>query len=81
MHVRVKLFATLRQYLPSDTQGDVYDVEIPAGTRVIRVLSQLDVPVEKPESMVVLVNGRQSDLNHVLNDGDVVSAFPAMAGG
>jgi molybdopterin converting factor small subunit len=81
MHVQVKLFATFRQYLPPETQGDAHDTQVPHGTRVGELLFQLGVPTDRPEGMVVLVNGRQSDLRQVLQEGDIVGAFPAMAGG
>jgi molybdopterin converting factor small subunit len=45
------------------------------------VLSQVGVPVGDPGAIVILVNGRQSTYDQILQDGDVVSAFPAMAGG
>lgn len=81
MEISVKLFATLRQYLPSDAQEGICVMQVAAGTRVIDVFSQLGVPVERPGFAVVLVNGLQVDLNRVLQEHDVVSAFPAMAGG
>ena len=81
MHVQVKLFATFRQYLPPNSKAGACDLEVPAGTQVLKVLSNLGVPLEKPDSVVILVNGRQADLKHTLDEGDVVSAFPAIAGG
>ena len=81
MHVQVKLFATFRQYLPPETKGDAYDTPVPRGTRVSELLSQLGLPMDRPEALVILVNGRQGDLDHVLEEGDVVGAFPAIAGG
>ena len=81
MHVQVKLFATFRRYLPPETKGDAYDIQVPQGTHVGELLSQLGVPMEEPEGLVILVNGRQSDLDQILEEGDVVGAFPAIAGG
>ena len=43
------------------------------------LLAQFDLPAD--ESKVVLVNGRDADPEQILEDGDVVSVFPAMAGG
>ena len=79
MNVRLKLFATCRRYLPPGTQGNAVDVEVLPGTQVGDLLSQFDVP--EKESRVVLVNGRHAKVNDVLKEGDVVAAFPAMAGG
>lgn len=87
MQIRIKLFATFRQYLPpleagaADAQVGGYDLDVPPGTRAIEILSQLGVPTDKPEVIVILVNGRHSQADRVLEEGDVVSAFPTIAGG
>jgi sulfur carrier protein ThiS len=81
MQIRIKLFATFRQYLPLDAQAGGYDLDVPAGTRAIEILSQLGVPMDKPEVIVILVNGRHSQADRILEEGDVVSAFPTIGGG
>jgi molybdopterin converting factor small subunit len=79
MNVQIKLFATFRRYLPPGTQGSAVEVEVPAGTPVSQVLSQFEIPDQ--ESFVILVNGRGADPEQVLNEGDAIAVFPAMAGG
>jgi molybdopterin converting factor small subunit len=79
MNVQLKLFATLRQYLPPDSQGGACDVQIPAGASAHDLLSQFGVPID--EHLIVLVHGRHADLDQPLKEGDTVAAFPAMAGG
>ena len=79
MKVRLKLFATFRRYLPPGTQGSACDVEVPDGTQVSELLSQFGVPGE--ESPMILVNGRDAAPDRVLQDGNVVAIFPAVAGG
>ncbi len=79
MNVQLKLFATLRKYLPPGTQGSACDVALPDGARASDLLSQFGVPVD--EHLIILVNGRGADPDALLKDGDVVAAFPAMAGG
>jgi molybdopterin converting factor small subunit len=81
MHVRVKLFATLRQYLPPETAGNACVLDVPPDTRAIDVLSRVGLPVDRPGYIVILVNGRQGGPDQVLEEGDTVSVFPAMAGG
>ena len=81
MHIQVKFFATLRQYLPSDAVGGVAAVNVESGVQVSEVLSQLGIPLRQPKSIVILINGKQAQLHQVLRDGDVLSVFPAMAGG
>ncbi len=79
MKVRLKLFATFHRYLPPGTQGNACDVEVPDGAPASDLLSQFGVP--ETESLMILVNGRGSGPSQVLQDGDVVAVFPAMAGG
>jgi molybdopterin converting factor small subunit len=79
MKVRLKLFATFRRYLPPGTQGSACDLEIPEVAQVSDLLSQFGVP--EKESLMILVNGRDAGPDRVLQDGDVVAVFPAVAGG
>ena len=79
MKVSLKLFATFRRYLPPGTEGSVCHVRVPRGTNVGDLLSQFGVPDK--ESRVILVNGRHAKPDHVLDDDDIIAAFPAMAGG
>ena len=79
MKVRLKLFATFRQYLPAGATGSGVEMEVPAGTRVSELLARAGVPQE--ESPMILVNGRGIDSDRMLVEGDVVAVFPAMAGG
>ena len=79
MRVKLRLFATYQQYLPSKTEGNTIEVEIQVGTRVGDLMSLYDIPIGADS--VILVNGIAPSINDHVNDGDVVSAFPAMAGG
>ena len=79
MKVRLKLFATFRRYLPPGTQGSACDVDVPEGAQVSDLLSRFGLP--EKESRTILVNGRDAGPDWVLQDGDVVAAFPTMAGG
>ena len=77
--VQLKLFATYRNYLPPGTAGSVVDVQVPVGTRVGDLLHQFGLP--QNESRVILVNGLGVMEDQVLQENDVIAAFPAMAGG
>jgi len=79
MKVRLKLFATFRRYLPPGAQGSACDVEIPDGAQVSELLSRFGVPDK--ESLIILINGRDASPDRILQDGDIVAVFPAMAGG
>ena len=77
MKVQVKFFAGLRELLPA---GEFpYPLDVPDGAFVEAVLNTLGVPEDKPK--IVLVNGRHATPGQVLCEGDVLSAFPPVAGG
>jgi molybdopterin converting factor small subunit len=79
MKVKLRLFATYRQFLPTNTKGNSIELEVQVGTRVSDLLSWYGIPTGADS--VILVNGITSGLNDPINEGDIVSAFPAMAGG
>jgi molybdopterin converting factor small subunit len=79
MRVTLKLFATFRRYLPPESQGSACQLEVPVATSVGALLGQFDVPVDG--TVVILVNGRTAELDAVLQEGDAVAVFPALAGG
>jgi molybdopterin converting factor small subunit len=77
MIVQLRFFAGLRDYLP--TGSNPHEAEVPEGGTVRDVLNSLGVPEDKPR--ILLVNGRHAEIGQVLNDGDVLSVFPPVAGG
>ena len=79
MQISLKLIATYRKLLPDGTQGNTILLEINPGTTVEALVSKFGVPLD--ESSVIVVNGRMPVEGQQLEEGDVVSAFPALAGG
>lgn len=79
MRISVKLIATLREKLPEGATGNTCEIEIPEGTSVEDVLRRFDVETDKTN--VILVNGHSPAPDQALKEGDLVCAFPAMAGG
>jgi len=77
MVITVKLFGHLRDYLPEKTKP--CRAETADGSTVGDVLDKFGVPRDKPR--VILVNSIRAQLDHVLEDGDVVAAFQVLAGG
>lgn len=74
MHVTVKLFATFR-----DGRFKVEEWDLQQGSRLLDVLQALNI---KPEEVAIsLVNGRNVNELHVLNDGDTIALFPPVGGG
>lgn len=79
MEVKVKLFATLRDYLPKNSDGKSFQLEIDEKTTINQIITQLEIPEEIPK--IILVNGLQGSIDQTLKDGDVLSIFPPVAGG
>jgi sulfur carrier protein len=79
MEIEVKLFATLRDYLPKGSGQFSCKVEIDSADTVGDVLEKLKIPEAIPK--IILVNGIHSNLDRVLKFGDVLSVFPPVAGG
>lgn len=79
MRVIIRFIATYRSYLPSGTDGNACELEVAPGTLVGDLAGQYGIPLDN--SSVILVNGHTIDLEEPLQEGDVLAAFPAMAGG
>lgn len=75
MQVTVRLYASLRS--KANGQRQVV-VEVPEGAKVIDVADQLAIGDVHTE---VMVNDETGHHGLVVHDGDVVSFFPALAGG
>jgi adenylyltransferase/sulfurtransferase len=72
--IEVRLFATLR-----DGREKIYVFEPSEVTAGGEILKRLAIGVD--EIKIYLINGRHSELDVPINDGDVVSIFPAVGGG
>jgi molybdopterin converting factor small subunit len=79
MEIEIKLFATLRDYLPKGSSRFSCKVEIDDHTRIQDILTKLHLPEEMPK--IILVNGIHGTKEQTLKEGDVVSIFPPVAGG
>ena len=79
MMIHVKLIANYREHLPSGAKNGVIDLDVTDGTTVREALSRFPIPLD--DSSVIVLNGRTVDLDTPLTQGDVVSAFSAIAGG
>jgi len=79
MEIEVKLFATLREYLPKGSSRFSCKMEIDGPIRIQDILSRLKLPEEIPK--IILINGVHGKKEQILKDGDVVSIFPPVAGG
>jgi len=80
IHVKVKLYATLKKYAPAGgASGTGFDMEIPDAS----TLQDLTVLLRMPEDEVriAFVNGIIQDVRCQLNDNDEIGMFPPIGGG
>jgi len=79
MKVELNLFASLKRYMPYKGNGSCCTVEISEGTKVRRLLEQLQIPAHAVK--LVFLNGVHARGDEILKDGDRVGVFPPVAGG
>jgi molybdopterin synthase sulfur carrier subunit len=80
MTIELRLFASLRKYLPPGSPRGKCQLELPDGTTTGAVLAQMNIP--HTSAHMILVNGEHDrDFDRTLRDGDVLSVFPPVAGG
>jgi molybdopterin converting factor small subunit len=79
MEIEVKLFATLRDYLPPGSSRFSCRLGIAEATSIEEVLKRLAIPEDTPK--IILVNGIHAGKGDTLKEGDVLSVFPPVAGG
>ena len=82
MKIRLKLFSGLMEYLPPQTEGNVLEITISGSITAHMLLDRYNVPRE--EAQVVMLNGDFLPLDKrdlELNNGDVISVWPAIQGG
>ena len=74
MKIKVKLFATFRE-----GRFAVEQLEFPEGATILDVVSSLKI--EPKEVAIAMINGRSSELEDVLKEGDTLVLFPPVGGG
>ncbi len=79
MKVEIRVFATLRRYLPELGIGEPKILDVPEGTTVGELCRLLGIPLE--EVKVIMRNSRQVEPDEVLADGDRVAFIPHVGGG
>ena len=79
MMIQVKLIANYRNQLPPEAKNGVVEVIVPDGTTVYGAISRFDILLD--DTSVIVLNGFTVDMNTPLKEGDMVTAFSAIAGG
>ena len=81
--VNLKLFASLREFLPAGAKQNTATIECASGETVADVLDRFNVPRE--HCHLVVVNGvfiaPGARAGKVLNEGDTLAVWPPVAGG
>lgn len=83
MKIQLKLFATLKDYLPAGTIGNQIQLELEEITSVADLIDRYQLPPKLTH--LVLVNGHYIEPDKrattLLNDGDALAIWPPIAGG
>ncbi len=79
VRVEVRLYATLRRYVPQLGIGEAMELELDGGDTLRHIFARLGLP--ESEVKRVIVNGLSKGYEYVLLDGDRVAIFPPVAGG
>lgn len=76
MRIEMKLYGDLKKYAPGGLSQ--FSMTVPPATTLAQIHAMLAVPVDVHIS---LVNGRRTDREARLNEGDTIVLMPPMAGG
>ncbi len=79
MKVELRLFASLRQYLPGESKNNEGTTRFRDGITVNGVLEDLGIPRETVK--IMFLNGTHATGDEVLREGDRLGIFPPVAGG
>lgn len=79
MRIEVRLFATLRSYLPPHSLEGAAVLDVAAGSTVRDVIRSLGIPADFDH--VTLIDGCDSRPGSVLREGQILTVYPPLMGG
>ena len=83
MNISIEFYASLMKYLPPGSSRFRRDIKVDDGFKLNPLIEQYHISPE--EAHIVLVNGHfvcgEDRAEHVLNENDVISIWPPVAGG
>lgn len=79
MRIKVRLFATLREYVPEARIGVTLEIDLPEGARVSDLIAHYGLPADLVK--LAYVNGIYREQDTPLHDNDEVGLFPPIGGG
>ncbi len=82
--IELKMFMTLKKYLPAEPSEDRAMVALDEGSTFEDLLNILGIPIDQPK--LVIINGISQGVttevnNRLLQEGDIVCIFPPAGGG
>jgi molybdopterin synthase sulfur carrier subunit len=79
MPLQIRLFATLRQFVPGYDPYQGLALDIPSGTTLLQIIQQLGLPPE--DVTLILVNGAHQPPHYQLQGDERVAFSPPIGGG
>src|SRR5512142_2995169 len=79
MRIKMRVYATLRRYLPALPTGEPAVFELPTAATVGDALDHAGIP--RDETKLCFVNGLQREIDYVLAEWDELGLFPPIGGG
>ena len=73
------MIANYRSVLPPEAKNGVIELDVADGSTVFDVISRFDIPLN--DESVIVLNGLTIDMDTVLKEDDMITAFSAIAGG
>jgi len=77
--IEVRLFANLAKLLPPGAQKKRATMTVKKGITIDELLDKMNIPPKVTN--IIMVNGVHRDRAAKLEEGDIVSVFPPIAGG
>ena len=78
MSVKVKLFASLREHRENKECIKECSYDLNEGNTVADAAEKLQV--QKDDIKIVLINGRDAEIDSEIKEGDVIALFPPTGG-
>ena len=83
MKIVVKLFASLSDYLPTDSRANSAEIEVPDDATANQIIDLLELPRNRVH--LVLQNGAFVEVEDrdlpLIEEGDAIAFWPPIAGG
>jgi sulfur-carrier protein len=79
MPLQIRLFATLRRFVPGYDPYQGLALDIPSGTTVLHIIEKLGLP--PADVTLILVNGVHQQPDYQLRGNERLAFFPPVGGG